>query len=122
MTVTAPGVSAQEEYVGTGSVSPDRKEYSIGWTTDDGNDLPSSGFRSTPSRDYSFENINTEEGIQTLIHIENENAPTSYEFPIDLPEGAEITPFNDGGFAIFDGEELVATFEFRGHLIQTVIR
>lgn len=106
---TAPSASA-EEYVTTTGISPEGNQYSIGWK------VPSSqeptGRSQRLVKDYSFETNQLENGIQTLIHIENSDAPTEYRFPLSIPQGAEVIPFSEGSadsMGIFLDGKLLAT-------------
>ena len=107
--IASPTASA-EEYATTTGVSPDGKQYSIGWQVPSGQE---SGFRSTRSaRDYSFETKKLDNGMQTLIHIANSEAPTEYRFPLRIPDGAKVIPFTKGSadsVGIFLNGDLLAT-------------
>ncbi|VZH84734.1 hypothetical protein [Corynebacterium rouxii] len=107
--ISAPHVSAKE-YVPTTGLSPDGNQYSIGW------EVPSiqepAGRSKRATKDYTFETNQLENGMQTLIHIENSEAPTEYRFPLSLPQGAEVIPFSEGSedaMGVFLNGSLIAT-------------
>lgn len=107
--ISSPTASA-EEYATTTGVSSEGKQYSIGWQVPSSQE---SGFRSTRSvKDYSIVTNELENGMQTLIHIDNAEAPTEYRFPLRVPDGAEIIPFTEGSadsVGIFLDGDLLAT-------------
>ncbi|WP_249407235.1 hypothetical protein [Corynebacterium diphtheriae] len=84
--ISAPQASAKE-YVTTTGLSPDGNQYSIGWEVPSTQEPARRSKRST--KDYAFETNQLENGMQTLIHIENSEAPTEYRFLIPFSEGSE---------------------------------
>lgn len=45
---------------------------------------------------YSFESKELDDGAQTLIHINNENAPRQYAFPVELGPDDRLELMEDG--------------------------
>lgn len=67
--------ASAEDYVSTTSTSPKGDQYSIGWTIPS---LPEPGGRSTRStKSYTLETNHLDNGMQTLIHIKDSDAPTA---------------------------------------------
>lgn len=107
--IGSPSASA-EEYVTTSGLSPDGDQYSIGWKVPSTQEPEGRSKRS--AMDYSFETNTLENGMQTLIHIENSAAPTEYRFPLSIPQGAEVITFSEGSadsMGIFLDGNLLAT-------------
>ncbi|WP_225723566.1 MULTISPECIES: hypothetical protein [Corynebacterium] len=112
LVITVPSASA-EEYVSTTSTSPDGDQYAIGWTVPS---VQGTSLRSKrESTDYTFETNSLDNGMQTLIHIENSDAPTEYRFPLTIPQEAEVITFNEGG-------DDVAGILLNGELLATIAR
>lgn len=108
--ISAPQAFAKE-YVTTTGLSPDGNQYSIGWEVPSAQEPARRSKRST--KDYAFETNQLENGMQTLIHIENSEAPTEYRFPLSLPQEAEVIPFSEGS------EDAIGVF-LNGSLIATI--
>lgn len=107
--ISAPQASAKE-YVTTTGLSPDGNQYSIGWEVPSTQEPARRSKRST--KDYAFETNQLGNGMQTLIHIENSEAPTEYRFPLSLPQEAEVIPFSEGSedaMGVFLNGSLIAT-------------
>lgn len=108
--VSVPSASA-EEYVSTTSISPEGEEYNIGWTVPSNGGEANSRFkRATES--HVFETNHLENGLQTLIHLENPEAPEEFRFPLNIPQNAEIVTFSEGSedsMGIFQDGKLLAT-------------
>ncbi|MGP9761217.1 hypothetical protein [Corynebacterium sp. AOP12-C2-36] len=82
-------------------------DTTIGWSTPD---APSAQIQSrsaeqsfpaaSASQDYSFESKELPDGAQTLIHINSDQAPRQYAFPIDLGDNDRLETMEDGTVAL----------------------
>jgi hypothetical protein len=53
----------------------------------------------------------TEGAFRALVHIESAAAPTEYAFTLDLPEGGQLVPLEDGGAVVSNAAgDILATF------------
>lgn len=51
----------------------------------------------------------TESGVRALIHIQDASAPTEFEFPIEVPEGARLEFSGTGGVVLLsESDEVIA--------------
>ncbi|CCE55106.1 putative uncharacterized protein [Corynebacterium casei UCMA 3821] len=109
--VHAPSANARTA-TATGK-SEQGAKFTLGWSVGAASAISAHSVTSVASN-HSYESNVTASGMQTLIHIESPEAPKRFEFPLDLPEGAEVLPFNDGSssiYGIFKNGDLLATVE-----------
>ncbi|SDQ87668.1 hypothetical protein SAMN05428996_2992 [Quadrisphaera sp. DSM 44207] len=64
------------------------------------------------SQDFSAAVVDEGAGaFRALVHVPNSEAPETYDFKLELPEGAELLPLEDGGVVVRDaGGDLIGTF------------
>ena len=53
--------------------------------------------------------VKADGSIQINTVISNPEAPTRYDYPLSLPEGASIADDGDGGFVVSDATQVIAT-------------
>lgn len=110
---THPPKTLAQEIAKVSGTSPEGDSYTVGWELPV-IPTPRSGFRNRSVQEYSLETRVLPDGLQTLIHLQNSDAPKRYVFPLHLPEGSSIVAFNENSvdaFGVLHQGEIIATIQ-----------
>jgi hypothetical protein len=60
----------------------------------------------------------TMSGVRELVTLLGPDAPTTFDVPLDLPDGAHIQPSDDGGYDILEGADTDGNMNSLAHIEQ----